>query len=139
MISAGAGFAAAIGVDVFAFVSAGPAAAAGAFFSGRPNLAARAAKTSSLMPKLADLSIALGFSFFAGGALGVAVDEAGATGLDDEAGADDLGLNSRPNRSARRLRASSSGDKAFSVVSVVSVVAAPAVVSSWTVLCSAVS
>jgi len=79
------------------------------------------------MPKLADLSIALGFSFFAGGALGVVVDEAGAAGLDDEAGADDLGLNSRPNRSARRLRASSSGDKAFSVVSVV---AAPAVVSS---------
>lgn len=117
MSSAGAGLAAASGLAA-AFASVAAGVTAGAFLSGKPNFAARAAKTSSLIPRLADLSIAPGFSFLAGAAF---VVEADAGAFEDEAGAVvlvGLGLNSRPNRSARRLRASSSGDNVFSAVDV---------------------
>ena len=100
----------------FAFVTG---AAFSSFLSGRPNLAARFANTSSLIPKGA-LSIAPAFSFFAATGAGVAaVDDAGAVveevdGLDlvVEVG---FGLNAIPNRSARDFIACCSGVRVASV------------------------
>lgn len=82
-----------------------------AFFSGKPNLAARFASTSSDRPRDV-LSIGPAFSFFSAvckAALGAAVEplplDLGAAALADKA----EGSKGRPNRSARALRACCSG------------------------------
>jgi hypothetical protein len=94
------------------------AAAAGAFssfLSGNPNLAARLASTSSLIPKGA-LSIAPTFSFFST----AGVEAAAAAGVGFDFGLDAVGvgfgLNAIPNLSARDFIACCSGVNVCSVV-----------------------
>lgn len=102
----------------FAFVTG---AAFSSFLSGRPNLAARFANTSSLIPKGA-LSIAPAFSFLAATGAGVAAVDDAAAVVEEVDGLDlDLvvevgfGLNAIPNRSARDFIACCSGVRVASV------------------------
>ena len=93
-----------------------------AFFSGKPNFAARLASTSSESPNEV-LSIAPAFSFFSFGSatplplllFSAVVVLAGAEDLAD---AEAEGSNGRPNRSARALRACCSGVSSAGAVGV---------------------
>jgi len=94
-------FGLAAGSGAFALAAAGAGAAFSSFLSGSPNLAARLASTSSLIPRGA-LSIAPTFSFFSGAGLAAGVEAAaGVDGFGLDAVGVGFGLNAIPNRSAR--------------------------------------
>jgi hypothetical protein len=111
VISSAFGFS---GSAAFAFVAGAGIVDFSSFLSGNPNLAARFANTSSLIPKGA-LSIAPTFSFFSTGAAAAAgVVVVGGLGLD--AVGVGFGLNAIPNRSARDFIAFCSAVRVGSVV-----------------------
>ena len=109
-------FGLAAGSGAFALAAAGAGAAFSSFLSGNPNLAARLANTSSLIPRGA-LSIAPTFSFFSGAGLAAGVEAAaGVDGFGLDAVGVGFGLNAIPNRSARDFMACWAGVNVCSVV-----------------------
>jgi len=95
----------------------GAGGAFSSFLSGNPNLAARLANTSSLIPKGA-LSIAPTFSFFSAAGVDAAAGAGAGVGFafDLDAVGVGFGLNAIPNRSARDFIACCSGVNVCSVV-----------------------